>query len=234
MDPVSYINPLLETFEANRNPAHAASMKKYMKDQYEYYGISTPDRRAMMTAHIKKHGLPEWSGIEELSRILWEMDERECQYCLVDLMNRMSSNLGPENLPLLEYLITTKSWWDTVDGLAGWLAGDLFERHAGLIQPTTTRWMASGNIWLQRSCLLFQLKYKGDTDLDLLYGFIEELSGHKSFWIRKAIGWILREYSKTDPQEVEAYVSAHPELSGLSRREALKAVNRARDRSQSG
>ena len=77
-----------------------------------------------------------------------------------------------------------------------------------------------------------QLKYKADTDLDLLYGFIGELSGHKSFWIRKAIGWILREYSKTDPEEVEAYISVHPELSGLSRREALKVINRAKNRDQ--
>lgn len=231
MNTGSYLNPLLESFEANRNSAHAASMKKYMKDQYEYYGISTPDRRAMMTAHIKKYGLPDWTHIDELARILWDMEERECQYCLVDLMNRMSRKLVPDNLPLLEYLITTKPWWDTVDGLAGWLVGDLFERHPELIRPTTSGWMASGNIWLQRSCLLFQLKYKADTDLELLYGFIEELSGHKSFWIRKAIGWILREYSKTDPGEVEAYVADHPELSGLSRREALKVIKRARNRS---
>jgi 3-methyladenine DNA glycosylase AlkD len=231
MNTRSYLVPLLESFEAKRDPAHAASMKKYMKDQFEFYGISTPDRRAIMKTHIKKYGLPDWSGIEDLARILWEMEERECQFCLVDLMNRMSSKLGPVNLPLLEYLITTKSWWDTVDGLAGWLVGDLFERHPELIRPTTTRWMASGNIWLQRSCLLFQLKYKADTDLELLFGFIEELSGHKSFWIRKAIGWILREYSKTDPEAVETYVAAHPELSGLSRREAMKVINRAKNRS---
>jgi 3-methyladenine DNA glycosylase AlkD len=96
------------------------------------------------------------------------------------------------------------------------------------IKPVTTRWMDSGNIWLQRSCLLFQLSYKKDTDLALLFGFIEKLAGHKSFWIRKAIGWVLREYSKTDPQTVRHFIDAHPGLSGLSKREALKVINRGK------
>jgi 3-methyladenine DNA glycosylase AlkD len=223
-----YLKPLIDNFEANRDPVRAAQMKKYMKDQFEFYGIGTPDRRAMMSAHIREFGLPDWSHIEDISRNLWEMDQRECQYTLVDLMNRMKKKLTPDHLPLLEYLIVTKSWWDTVDGVAGWLVGELFKQHPELVRSTTSRWMESGNIWLQRSCLLFQLNYKKDTDLDLLFGFIEALSDHKSFWIRKAIGWILREYSKTDPKTVEDYVGAHPDLSGLSKREALKVINRVK------
>ena len=170
-----YLQPLIRNYEANRDPDRASQMKKYMKDQFDFYGIATPDRRAMMKAHIKEYGLPDWSQIDLISRSLWEADERECQFTLLDLMNRLKKKLGPDHLPLLEYLITTKSWWDTVDGLAGWLIGDLFKRHPGLILPTTREWMDSGNIWLQRSCLLFQLKYKKDTDLELLFGFIEKL-----------------------------------------------------------
>ncbi|MFC2115498.1 DNA alkylation repair protein [Bacteroidota bacterium] len=221
-----YLDPLIGQFEANRNPANAVRMKKYMKDQFEYYGISTPDRRSLMRAHQKEHGLPLWSDIEDITRSLWEMDERECQYIALDLLNRLKKNLSPENLPMLKYLITTKSWWDTVDGVAGWLVGALFEKHEELIPPATGKWMDSGNIWLQRTCLLFQLKYKKNTDLNLLFGFIEALADHKSFWIRKAIGWILREYSKTDPNTVKNYIGSHPELSGLSKREALKVINR--------
>jgi 3-methyladenine DNA glycosylase AlkD len=92
----------------------------------------------------------------------------------------------------MQYLITTKSWWDTVDGVAGWLVGDIMKRHPEQIKPVTARWMDSGNIWLQRSCLLFELKYKKDTDPDLLFGFIESLKDHKSFWIRKAMKIISR------------------------------------------
>ena len=224
----TYLQPLLMQYETNRDPARAAQMKKYMKDHFKFYGIGTPARRAMMSDHIRVYGLPEWSSIEEITRYLWEMEERECQSTVLDLLNRMKKKLGPEDLPLMEYLITTKSWWDTVDGVAGWLVGVILQKYPEQIKPVTTRWMDSGNIWLQRSCLLFQLKYKMDTDLDLLFGFIEKLSDHKSFWIRKAIGWVLREYSKTDPNTVRQYVDAHPELSGLSKREALKVINRAK------
>ena len=228
MTPQQYLEPLLKQYEEHRDPVRAMQMKKYMKDQFEFYGIGTPDRRALMTAHIRKYGWPEWVMMEDIARRLWDMEYRECQSTVIDLFNRMKKKLGPEQIPLMEYLITSKSWWDTVDGLAGWLVGDILKKYPEQIEPVTTRWMDSGNIWLQRTCLLFQLSYKQDTDLDLLFGFIERLAGHKSFWIRKAIGWVLREYSKTDPLTVQDYVNAHPELSGLSKREALKVISRAK------
>ncbi len=226
----TYLLPLLQQYDDNRDHVRAVQMKRYMKDQFEFYGISAPDRRALMRAHYKKFDLPPWSDIGIIARSLWEMDERECQHTVMDIMNRMKKNLSPDNLSLLEYFITTKSWWDTVDGVSSWLVGALFKEHPELILPTTSKWMETGNIWLQRCCLLFQLQYKKDTDLDLLFGFIEALSEHKSFWIRKAIGWVLREYSKTDQQTVRDYVEAHPELSGLSKREALKVINRAKNK----
>lgn len=224
----AYLQALIRQYEDKRDPLRAAQMKKYMKDHFEFYGISTPERRGIMSEHIREFGLPDRATIEDIARHLWEMEERECQSTVIDLLNRMKKDLGQDELPLMEYLIITKSWWDTVDGLAGWLVGDIMKKYPAQIKPVTGRWMDSGNIWLQRSCLLFQLKYKQDTDLDLLFGFIEKLSDHKSFWIRKAIGWVLREYSKTDPQTVKQYVDAHPELSGLSKREALKFINRVK------
>jgi 3-methyladenine DNA glycosylase AlkD len=224
-----YLQPLIGRYEENRDPVRASRMRKYMKDRFDYFGIGTPERRALTTAHLREYGLPEWTRMHPIARSLWEMNERECQYTAIDLLSRMKKKLGPQDLPLLEYLIGTKSWWDTVDGVAGWLAGELFKRHPDLILPTTRKWMASGNLWLQRSCLLFQMKYKEKTDLDLLFGFIDRLSDHNSFWIRKAIGWSLREYSKTDPRAVSSYVIAHPGLSGLSKREALKVIKRSKD-----
>lgn len=228
MEPLHYLEPLLRQYEHSRDPVRAVQMKKYMKDQFDFYGIGTPARRAMISAHIRESGLPEWNSMEKITRHLWEMEQRECQSTAIDLLNRMKKKLRPDDLPLMEYLITTKSWWDTVDGVAGWLVGALLKKYPENVKPLTTRWMDSENTWLQRSCLLFQLNYKQDTDLELMFGFIEKLSDRKSFWIRKAIGWVLREYSKTDPQIVLQYVDAHPELSGLSKREALKVINRAR------
>ena len=159
-------------------------------------------------------------------REAWACKEREMQYCGVELFDRFLRKNDAVLLKLLEYMVITKSWWDTVDAVASWLIGTTFGRHPELIAPNTRRWMDSGNLWLQRSCLLFQIKYRKETDADLLFRFIDELSQHRSFWIRKAIGWSLREYSKSDPFAVREYVDSHPGLSGLSRREALKVIAR--------
>jgi 3-methyladenine DNA glycosylase AlkD len=219
-----WLQPLVNKYESERDPDRALQMKKYMKNRFEFYGIPTPRRRALMKAHMQELGRPDWGERNMIAGDCWAMDEREWQSTLLDLMNRFKRNLSPEDLPLLESLITRKSWWDTVDGIAGWLLGELFRKHPEMILPATTKWMESGNVWLQRCCLLFQLKYKEETDLILLFGFIEALQEHESFWIRKAIGWILREYSKTDPAVVRAFVHSHPGLSGLSKREALKRI----------
>ena len=112
-----------------------------------------------------------------------------------------------------------------VDFIAGTLAGTHFNLYPELIKPVTGRWMKSGNIWLQRSSLLFQLKYKNQTDTRLMFKYIRSLSSSKEFFIQKAIGWVLRQYSKTDPETVIQFVEAH-QLPPLSKREALKVINR--------
>lgn len=221
-----YIQPLSQALASSAEPDRALQMKKYLKDQFGFFGVSSEGRKSIVKEHILRHGLPELPEIDTIARELWNLEEREYQMVLIELMDRMKKKLEPAHLPLLEYLITHKSWWDSVDAISAWLVGDLFRRHPELIGTGTSRWMGSGNIWLQRSCLLFQLKYKKDTDTRLLFGFMLNLAEHKSFWIRKAIGWTLREYSKTDPETVKNFVSLHPELSGLSKREALKHINR--------
>ena len=124
-----------------------------------------------------------------------------------------------------EFMIINKSWWDTVDMIASHLVGTHFKRFPGLIPAYTEKWMASGNFWLQRTALLFQLKYKKETDVELMSDLIKRLAGEKEFFIRKAIGWVLREYSKTDPEIVINFVE-NQQLSNLSRTEALKVNNR--------
>lgn len=220
-----YLKPLADTFEKHRHPEDAAGMKRYMKGHFEFYGIKTPIRKELVKQHISESGLPGQDILEDVIRSCWAMPEREFQSVGILLLVKLSKKLDKDIVSLLEYLITNKSWWDTVDGLAGWIVADLFKKYPELIVPVTTKWMDSENVWLQRSCILFQLQYKKDTDLELLYGFIERLSGSKVFWIQKAIGWILREYSKTIPDEVIRFVASH-QLAPLSRREALKAVSR--------
>ena len=122
-------------------------------------------------------------------------------------------------------MIITKSWWDTVDRIASRLVGFYFREHKELIEPYTEKWMYYGNMWLQRTALLFQLKYKKETDTDLLFGYIQALAESPEFFIQKAIGWALREYSKTAPKTVKQFVDSTL-LAPLSKREALKIINK--------
>jgi len=220
-----YLKPMMVGFENGKNPENAFWMKKYMKNQFEFYGIKTPDRRTMLKSFLSEYGLPPENELKPVIMECWSLDYRDWQYVAVELLLKYIKKPDKDIIGLLEFMIVNKSWWDTVDGIAGWLVGPLFRKYPGLIIPKTTQWMNSGNIWLQRTCLLYQLNYKKDTDTEILFRFIEKLSGESSFWIRKAIGWILREYSKTDPGTVLQFVTNH-QLSSLSRKEALKVIMR--------
>jgi 3-methyladenine DNA glycosylase AlkD len=221
----SYLFPLLSDFEAGRNPENAYWMKKYMKDQFEFYGVKTPERRAMVKSFLKKYGMPPAGEFKPVIMECWAHEYRDWQYVAVSLLLEYIKKPERDIIGLFEFMIVNKSWWDTVDGIAGWLVGPLFNKYPDLIGPKTDQWMNSGNIWLQRTCLLYQLNYKKNTDTEILFRFIEQLSGESSFWIRKAIGWVLREYSKTNPEAVLKFVNTH-QLSPLSRKEALKVISR--------
>ena len=217
----NYIKQLVEIFQQNANPKNAEPMSKYMKNLFPYLGIKTPERRELLKHFFKEHGFPEISDLKQIITDLWELPEREFQYCAVGLLNKFKEKLDKDIIDLYEYLITTKSWWDTVDGIAIWLVGSLFKKYPEMIKHYTEKWLNSGNIWLQRTVILFQLNYKDKTDEMLLGTSIMKLAGSKEFFIQKAIGLALREYSKTDAQAVINFVKNN-ELAPLSKREALK------------
>lgn len=217
----NYLLPLQTAFEANANPADAAPMKKYMREQFEFLGIKTPLRRKLIKAFYAEHGLPPLAELQALVRQLWEIPYREYQYTALEFLTRRRRHLTPDYLPLLERLITSKSWWDTVDGLAAHQVGGLFARFPEIRDTHIGRWRRQENIWLRRTTLLFQLRYKEKTDEDLLFALIEENLADKEFFIQKAIGWSLREYSKSNPTAVQQFVAV-TELSPLAQREALK------------
>ncbi len=217
----SYLTPLTRLFAENADPENAVAMKKYMRDLFEFHGIKSPERRVLTRQFLQEQGLPEIEQIEAIVKQLWQLPEREYQYFGVGLLERMRKRLQPDHAALLEYLITTKSWWDTVDGLASHSVGGLFARYPETRQRYLARWRASDNFWLRRTTLLFQLGYKGNTDVQLLFDLIAENLGSSEFFINKAIGWALREYSKTDPAAVQQFVAGTP-LEPLSEREALK------------
>jgi 3-methyladenine DNA glycosylase AlkD len=219
-----YTLSLKSLFEQNANSAQAGPMRKYMRDQFEYLGIKTPQSAALMKEFITEHGLPPLDRLDVISRELWSLPQREFQYAAVGLMGKLENKLEPEFITTTEYLLVTKSWWDTVDALAGHAVGTQFKRSPVVKEKYLKKWRKSDNFWLRRTTLLFQLGYKEETDFDLLCEIIKENLGSDEFFINKAIGWALRQYVHTDPAPVKKFVKATKDLHSLSRREALKNI----------
>jgi 3-methyladenine DNA glycosylase AlkD len=217
-----YLVPLKELFEQNANPAQAGPMKKYMRDQFEYLGIKSPQFKILFGQHITQHGLPAVGELDEIVHDLWSLPQREFQYVAGGLVGRLDKQLPSKSIKTLEYMITHKSWWDTVDSIAGGTVGVHFKRFPDIREKYLSKWRASDNFWLRRTTILFQLNYKQETDFDLLCELIRENLGSKEFFINKAIGWSLRQYARVDPKAVKKLVNATKDLNPLSRREALK------------
>lgn len=217
----NYLYPLQQLFEQNANPDNAGPMKKYLRDQFDFLGLKSPQRRLLFRQFVAEHGLPQIADLEMILLDLWQLSPREYQYTGLDLLHRLRKQIGPETINLLERLIVSKSWWDTVDALASHAVGGLLARQPPLKEATISRWRHSDNFWLRRTTLLFQLRYKEATDEALLFSLIRDNLGSDEFFINKAIGWALREYSKVNGQAVRQFV-AQTALMPLSEREALK------------
>jgi len=217
-----YVIPLQNLFEKNADPSQAAPMKKYMRDQFEYLGIKTPQSIALQKEFYAEHGLPKITDLDPILRDLWALPQREFQYVAVVLLGKCEKQIPAKFIKTIEYLIVTKSWWDTVDSLAGGTVGIHFKRFPAVREKYLTKWRASENFWLRRTTILFQLGYKKETDFDLLCEIIRENLGSKEFFINKAIGWALRQYARIDPKAVKKFVMTTKELNPLSGREAMK------------
>ena len=214
-----------KTLKPLTNSDNAVHMKSYMRNQFEFYGIQSGPRRAAMRPMFARNQLP---SIEELPVViaeLWSLPEREYQMVAGDLLKKLQTRLPLSYASHIEQCITTKSWWDTVDLLATNVTGAMNLNYPEEFQEYLTRWSQSENIWLRRTTILYQLKYKDKTNFEYLSELIKLNQDDKEFFIQKAIGWALREYSKTEPTLVTKFVEEQ-ELQGLARREALKWLHR--------
>ncbi len=221
----NYLKPLQQLFEQNADEAIAVGAKKYMRNRYEFYGIKSPLRKEIIRQFYKENGLPDYDKVEEIVKDCWQQPQREFQYFAMEMLKNIAKKAGKERIELYEFTIVNKSWWDTVDFIAANLVGTHFKLFPEMTIPSASKWIDSDNMWLQRTAILFQLKYKKDTDTKLLTGFIDKMQGSKEFFINKAIGWALREYSKTNAEWVINFTE-NTQLSNLSKREALKWLNR--------
>ena len=218
-----WLSPLQAAFKHHANAPNAAGAFAYMKGIAPFFGLMTEERRALVREHMAGHGAPVLDQLPAIARAAFACDERELHYTAVDLLRKYAKKLGPDHLPLLEELITTKSWWDTVDLLAVHVVGAILKKHPTEIAKWNRRWVTSGNMWLNRTAILFQLTWKQETNKTLLFANIERHAAHKDFFIRKAIGWALRSLAETDPAGVKAFVRSH-KLAPLSEREALRKI----------
>ena len=205
-----FVTSLKELFERNTNPAQAGPMAAYMRNQFAYLGIKSPAMQALHKQFYTEHRLPALDELDPILRELWALPEREFQYAATSLLGKFEKKLPPEFTDTLEYLIVTKSWWDTVDSIAAGTVAVHFRRYQDVRAETLTRWRASENFWLWRTCILYQLNYKKETDFPLLCEIIRENLGSKEFFINKAIGWALRQYSRVDAQAVRDFVAQSP------------------------
>ena len=215
-----YVRQLKALFRLHANPKRAAPMQRYMRDQFEYLGLKGPQMAALLRQHIRDHGLPALAELDPIVRDLWALPQREFQYAATSLLSRFDDGLPAGFLRTIEYLLVTKSWWDTVDTIATGTVGVHFRRYPRVKARYLASWRKSRNFWLRRACILFQLNYKRDTDFALMQSIIRENLGSKEFFINKAIGWALRQYTRLDPKGVRQFVAETP-LSPLSAREAL-------------
>lgn len=217
------IDELIRQMNNSRNDEKAVAMKAYMKDHFVYFGIPSEKRKEIQKRFFSEN--KNASGPEQKRKIvldLWCQPQRECQYVAIDFINTWSKkDYVKEDIELIYHLITTKSWWDSVDGLASNFMGKYFSLFPEEIEPIISNWQNDEDLWVRRACLLFQLKYGKNTNTVLLYSLIDKYLPDKQFFIQKAIGWTLRQYSKFDPQSVRDYLK-NKELGSVARREAYK------------
>ena len=215
----------VKTLSENADESQGKPMAAYMRDQFPFLGLKSQKRRQLQKEIASKTGYANEPFCEEFVRCLWRLPEREYQYFAVDYLISKSRTLQRDHINLLEDLITSKSWWDTVDSLASNVVGRICMKYPDIRQKEVRQFSESSNIWLIRTSILFQLRYKDKTDTDLLANVIERHSETGEFFIDKAIGWVLRQYARTDEEWVLDFLDTHT-LAPLSIREAEKHLKR--------
>lgn len=220
---LEYIEALSFEFNKNANPERAAQQNAYLQNKFECYGLKTAQRREIQKPFLIREFLPPKEHLEEIVKILWDKPQREYHYFAQELVFKYAKHMEVKDIYLFEYMISHNSWWDTVDFIANKLVGQYFKTFPNKKTKYINKWLATNTIWLHRTALLFQLKYKKDVDTLLLSHVINTLIGSKAFFINKAIGWVLREYSRTNPEWVINFVNI-TNLNTLSKREALRLI----------
>lgn len=218
---LSFLKEIKSIYARSADKEKASAMKAYMKGKFNYFGIQKPMRQELLKPFWPKLKNIPSEALEESIRWLWSQPQRELHYLAMELLFKNKKQWNKNTLVLLEELIVRESWWDTVDYIAATLVGYYFQKFPEHVKTKAIEWSKSENMWINRTAILFQLKYKEKTDFNLLLRVIDPHRESKEFFHQKAIGWALRQYAYTDMKAVKSYVANTP-LKPLSVREALK------------
>lgn len=216
------ITELHHALNAYAHTQRAIAQAAYMKNKFSFLGIQKPGRARLEKEIFKQYPLTTEKELIEALQLLWQKDEREFHYSACELALYYKKLWTPHIFPLFESMIRTKSWWDTVDDIAANMVGMLIFKYPELTAHMDN-WITDEHMWIRRSALLFQLRWKINTNTQRLFSYCTTTMHEKEFFIRKAIGWVLREYSKTNQTAVRDFITTHRiTLSGLSIREGSK------------
>lgn len=205
---------------------NAKAMAAYLKTDMPFFGVKRPQRDPILKEMMRRYPVTTRREYELGVKELWARPHREEKYLAIALARAVPRYVTPPSLPLYRKLIVEGAWWDFVDDVAVNLVGALLASHRQRLAPVMERWIDHSNMWLRRSALLAHLKHRAATDEAVLFDHCVRLAPEKEFFIRKAIGWVLREYAKTAPEAVAEFVVAHRDaLSGLTFREATKHLD---------
>lgn len=223
MTPEKFLNELTKLFKQHANPEIAVAMSKYMKDLFPFYGLKKPVRSELIKPlfqKVKGEVTEDW--LLQTTNLLWKQKQREYHYIAIDLLKAFRKHLTPASFDQLEQMLISNSWWDSVDGLTGNAISPLVKKYPEL-KKQMKRFVTEDNMWLRRVSIIHQLPYHNQTDKVFLFDACKKNMHDKEFFIRKAIGWALRQYAKSEPKAVYAFVEENrAKLSNLSIREALK------------
>lgn len=221
---MKFCNDLEKELRKNANAELSIPMENYMKNNFTFLGIKTDVRRAIFKSNYEQNKAEIKADFRNIAWELFQIKEREFHQCAIDLLvKEWKKNYVLQDIAFIEQLIVTNSWWDSVDVIAKYMLGGYLAQFPSEILKVVERFSNSDNMWLNRSAILFQLSYKEKTDFELLKSECEKHKVSKEFFIQKAIGWALRDYSRFNPNGVKEYVNS-TNLKPLSRREALRLL----------
>ena len=221
---MNFIETLETNLNKNRNPEYAILMENYMKNNFSFFGIKNEPRKAILKPIWKQYQTEIKANFREICWELFNKNEREFQYCAMEIIKKeFNKKFIKDDIFLIGKLITTNSWWDSVDFISKHLLGFYLIQFPNEKYKIIEKFSNSNNMWLNRSAIIFQLSYKANTNFEILISECEKHKESNEFFIQKAIGWALREYGSYNPNGVLEYVNS-TNLKPLSKREAIRKL----------